>query len=180
MKITGIVNCNQCRYCKNNSCSNSNLNIQLDYSKFGTSIAKRCSEFSIRRQQYSKIKLTEALDVILSGNKEFIMISGNTGRRLRYLVEKKTTPLDNEGQTSDIYWVHCEGTSGVLEYAGTVYKDKIDDTYKFSQGKRGKFSKYSLEIRSILFVLNKLHKEVYNIPLTIEDPNEYEIENEVD
>lgn len=177
MKIIGMISCEQCGNYIDGMCNDSDLNTRLDYNKYGVSIGKRCSKFLAKRQRNNRVSLDKALEFILAGTQEFVMVSGNTGKKLRYLVEKKTTPLDKDGDTTDIYWVHCEGRSGVLEYAGTVYKDKIDETYKFSQGNRGRFNKSTLEIRSLLFVLNKLNSKVYSMPLTIENLNSFEKED---
>lgn len=180
MKILGMVSCTQCELHSKSGCNSSDTDVQLNYNRFGNSSARECPQFRLEKVTKKQIGLEDALKFMLNGRQEFIMISGITGRRLRYLIEKKITPADKTGKSAEVFWVHCEGKSGILEYAGTIYEDTQSKEYRFSQGSRGKFKPKSLQITSLLYVLNNLAKHKYDMPLQIENPNEFEKRRQVE
>lgn len=103
------------------------------------------------------IENKDALKFMLSGKAEFTMVSLKTMKHLSFRLIKKT---DN------LYWLFTKDGKSMV-FAGTlVFKEK-ENCFFFSQGGKGKLSINDTQVKSILWVLNKLVKNIFDIPVEI-------------
>jgi hypothetical protein len=102
-----------------------------------------------------KIPEENALEFMLAGQSEFIMHSTKTGDDFRFILNvKKST--SNENQL--IILTSLIKASEKI-YCGLIYFNKNNQKFEFNQGDKGKISPQSIDIRSLLFVLNKLYNK---------------------
>ena len=100
------------------------------------------------------IDLKIALKFMLAGKSEFVMHSNKTNQDFTYRLNRK---ISQEDKDKFIYFVSTKmGTT--WEYAGILWYDDKQDQYRFAQGKKGQVDASNIYIRSLIFVLNKLHK----------------------
>lgn len=101
-----------------------------------------------------------ALEFMLAGKAEFTLLSLKTGAHISYKIIRKESINANSDY---VYFVNVLGKNEM--YAGTlIYKD---NEYRFYKGKKGNYSADSIEIKSLLFVLNKFTKGKYNLNLEV-------------
>lgn len=157
LKISDMINCGLCLSYRNGECTNNSVDIQKHFQSEGVTYALQCRDFT-----NSKIPLKNqmsnrrALGFILAGISEFLVESGKTGRQFIYKVEKKNN------QDNTIYWVYIKDNSGYLRYMGTMYLESSTDTFCFARGKKGTTSRDSVEVKSLLYIINNLraNKEI--------------------
>lgn len=101
----------------------------------------------------SEIKLEHSLKFMLAGKSEFILHSSKTGEYFEYYLTKKAS-MNNENEF--IYFLNTK-LSGKKVYAGVLWYDNKVGEFKFSKGQKGEVDNNHLNIRSLLFVLNKLN-----------------------
>ena len=103
------------------------------------------------------IENKDALKFMLSGKAEFTMVSLKTMEHLSFKLLKETNTL---------YWLLTkDGKSTVC--AGTLIFKEKENCFFFSQGCKGKLSINDTQVKSILWVLNKLVKNIFDIPVEI-------------
>ncbi len=167
LKITDLITCSLCDYFGSDGC-NASLESKKQYIKYGKSYATKCQDFRNKREPLNiQLDLKDSLRYMLAGNSEFTMLSINTGRKLRYRLEKK---ISNSNNTDYIYWINTESENGTLLYAGVLFFDHNDNQFKFGRGARGNLSYQDIRIVSLLFVLNKLYNSKFNLKLEITIP----------
>lgn len=104
-------------------------------------------------RQSGNIELNNALPYILAGNSEFILHSTKTNQDFYYKMKKKEK-LDNKDEF--IYFLNVKQGKD-WSYAGVVWYDNNVNQFKFSKGVKGNIEGTDLNIRSLLFVINKLN-----------------------
>ena len=117
------------------------------------------NENSIRK---GNISLEHALKFMLAGKSEFVMHSTKTNQDFTFRITRKISKDDAE---KFVYFVNAK-MGAFWQYAGLMWYEDKEDKYKYAQGKNGKVEADNLTIRSLLFVINKLHRE--EIPLHLE------------
>lgn len=120
---------------------------------------KEAEEDSIRQ---GNISLDNALKFMLAGKSEFVMHSTKTNQDFTYRLTRKVSKDDD---TKFIYFVNAK-MGAFWQYAGLMWYDEESEQYKYAQGKNGKVEASNLTIKSLLFVINKLHRN--EIPLHLE------------
>ena len=173
MILTNIKNCSKCK----NSVVFSNMMTQCvsdDYTarelfnKDGSCCARFCKCFipSNKSNKAAMISQKEAFRFILAGNSDFILHSTKTNDDFRFILNIQES---NERKGNFIYFVNIIKATEKI-YCGIVWFDKESREFKYSQGNKGKVSGISVEIRSLIFILNKMYNncivnnlEVYNV-----------------
>lgn len=175
MNLTNIKECSKCANSlvygtsdnKTIQCISDNYIAKELFSKDGRSCAKFCRCFTPSKKERSgKIEQDIALKFILAGNSDFILHSTKTNDDFRFILNIKECK-DKPG--SFIYFVNIVKANDTI-YCGLIWFDKDIKEFKYAQGKRGRLHGTSIEIRSLLFVLNKLYNndtvnnlEVYSL-----------------
>lgn len=109
------------------------------------------------------VKLDAALKYMLAGNSEFTVTSLNTGRKFTYKLVSKNLWGKNPTYTALVI------NSIMLEdLAGAVYLDTETNKLSFRETEDGLFGASSIEVTSLLFILNKLRVGKIDIPIEIE------------
>ena len=120
----------------------------------------------INMKNYGNIELNQALKFILAGKCEFVLYSTKINDKFEYkLTKKESKNKENEF----IYFLNTK-VDGEFKYAGVIWFDDKTNEFRFGQGAKGQLEGNHLNIRSLLFVLNKLnlggepqHCEVYHV-----------------
>lgn len=99
------------------------------------------------------IEINQALKFILAGNSEFVLYSTKTKGKFEYRMTRKNS---RDKEDSYIYFLNTK-IDGEYMYAGVIWFDEKTQEFKFGQGKNGRVDYRHLNIRSLLFVLNKLN-----------------------
>lgn len=162
-----LINIKDCSKCVNSLVygNSDNMTIQCisdDYmakelfSKDGRCCAKFCNCFTpIKKGRTGQIKQSDALEFLLAGNSDFILHSTKTNEDFRFILKIEESK-DNKG--SFIYFVNIVKATEKI-YCGLIWFDKESKEFKYAQGKKGQLPGTSVEIRSLLFVLNKLYND---------------------
>jgi hypothetical protein len=165
LKASELVDCTICMHYKENTCTCDSSDIKDNFRVYGKTVAKRCAEFRNERIPMSgEISLENALVFMLAGCSEFTMVSGNTGKKLYYRLDKK---ISSSNSDEFVYWLNVGEQNGTFTYAGVLFFDNNDKRFKFGRGARGKLNPSDIRVRSILFVLNNLNNNKTNMPLKI-------------
>ncbi len=105
----------------------------------------------------------DALPFILAGKCELTLRSLGTGANISYkLVKKEAQNFDTEY----IYFVNVIKQDNST-YAGLMFYDEKSDRFIFNQGKKGQLNINNIEIKALLYVINKLYAGFYNINVQI-------------
>lgn len=160
-----LINIKDCSKCINSLVygNSDNMTIQCisdDYmakelfSKDGRCCAKFCNCFTpSNKSRTGQIKQDNALKFLLAGNSDFILHSTKTNEDFRFMLNIQESK-DKKG--SFIYFVNIiKATSKI--YCGIIWLDKESKEFKYAQGNKGQIPGTSVEIRSLLFVINKLY-----------------------
>lgn len=116
-------------------------------------------DVTIARQ--GMIELSRALPYMLAGKSEFVMHSSKTNQDFTYRLTRKESKDSTDDNNKYIYFLNIKmGHDWV--YAGVLWYDYNTNTYKFATGKSGKVEPSDLNVRSLLFVMNKL--QINEIP----------------
>lgn len=114
---------------------------------------KEASANMVRRT--GNIELNHALAYMLAGKSEFTLHSTKVNKDFYYKLTKKAK-LDNNEEY--IYFLNIKQGSEWV-YAGVVWYDNKDNTFKFAKGAKGTLDNNNLNVKSLLFVLNKLYRK---------------------
>lgn len=109
------------------------------------------------------IPKNEALKFLLAGKSEFTMVSNKTNNRITYKLIKKESKRD---KGKYIYWLSTKSGNNYV-YDGVVYYDDNNNVFRFSKGKKGNTNSNEINIKAILYVINKLHRGIYDIEVDI-------------
>jgi hypothetical protein len=111
-----------------------------------------------------KVENKDALKFILGGKSEFTMHSLKTGKDLAYKIVKKET---NDKEDKFIYFMSYNIKYEDYMYGGVIFYNEFKKQFEFKQGRKGNASADSQVVKSILFVLNKLNNDRFNIPVEV-------------
>jgi len=173
-----LLNAKECSKCANSITYGSNDNKTVHctsvngktrelFKENGICSAAFCKEFIKCGKNRSGLMSTDkALQFMLAGNSEFIMHSTKTNDDFRFILKAEKANYDDK---KTIYFVSMiKGTEKI--YCGILYIDDKTKEIKFSQGTKGEMTADSVDIRSLLFVINKLinkenvsNLELYNV-----------------
>lgn len=176
LKLNDLINCSMCTKFEHGTCESDMQSAIRLYVAQGKSSAQTCPDFTNNRVALSgEIQNKDALRFMLAGCSEFIMISGKTGKRLHYRLDKKEAQntkndKDQTNKTSEqkfIYWLNVGINNGTLSYAGVLYFDSNDHRFKFGKGARGTLTPDDIRVKSILYVLNNFVNQKYDINVKI-------------
>ena len=101
-----------------------------------------------------KLKQDNMIEFMISGNAEFILHSTKTNDDFRYELKSTKSNIKNNGDKTIYFVTITYGTDRI--YAGTLLFNDVLNEFQFSTGEKGKISADKVEIRSLLFVLNRL------------------------
>ena len=172
-EIQEVLNCNKCanaaiKYGRVD-CQSSIDDHRKLFKKHGTSAAGQCEGFlKVVVGDYSKITLDRALKYVLSGSSEFKLVSGKTSREIFYRVTRKSaacTGSNNDNQF--IYWLYSGESYDSLKYLGSIYFNKNQNCFEFARGKLGVGNKYSVEVKAILYFMNRIYSGKFNTNIEI-------------
>lgn len=116
----------------------------------------RCSAIYCKDFIPCKVKRSGSMDqnqmlkFMLAGDSEFILNSTKTGDDFRFKLKR--------ADKNNMFFVNLVKASQKI-YCGTMWFDKKTKEFKYSQGKKGNVSGNSVDIRSLLFIVNKLYNE---------------------
>ncbi len=111
-----------------------------------------------------KINNDVALNFMLAGKCDVTLVSHKTGNKLTYTISKKKS----EYSTNDEYLYFISvGHAKSLLYAGFIVYSDIEDKFKFVRGNKGNLNLSDIRVKSILYTLNQLNKENYNLGVDI-------------
>lgn len=174
MNLTKVKCCDNCINLEKFRFEGSNIircgcGAKLDMNDFlkqhGQATALKCEWYRFgHNSKHYIIPQNRALDFMLAGHCEFVLHSTKTNEDFQFELNKP-----KKHSSRDIYYV--EEIKGILKnYAGYITLDDRTGLYDFECGARGTLEPGSIEIRSLLFVLNKLLKnqpvmnlEVYHV-----------------
>lgn len=105
--------------------------------------------------EIGNIALDNALKFMLAGKCEFVLYSTKTKEKFEYKLTKKES---NNKENEFIYFLNTK-IDNEYKYAGVIWFDEKQGEFRFGQGAKGRVSGNHLNIRSLLFVMNKLHNE---------------------
>lgn len=147
-------------------CTSDDYEIQKLFAEDNRYCAPFCRCYKpVSKKRDGTINQDKAMQFVTAGNSEFIMHSTKTNDDFRFIINKQ---LSNNKSNEDkyIYFVNII-RGNTKEYCGVMWIDKDTDKFTYSQGKNGKVAADSIEIRSLLFVLNKLYakENVENLEL---------------
>lgn len=137
---------------------------------WGSAAAEKCDSYkSLLINESGKLNLDSAMRFMLAGQAEFDIVSGKTGRKIFYKIDKRETLVTNLSNEDNqyIYWVSGGDSPENIEFLGTIYFNKQAKSFQFSRGTRGKGTTNKTEVKAILFVLNKLYQGKYNLNIEI-------------
>lgn len=136
--------------CNSNDYVHKNL-----FNKDGRYCASSCSGFTEQGKiRGGHIAQDKALQFILAGKCEFILHSTKTGADFKFEMTKQE---QRDNKDKFIYFLNVlHGYEKT--YAGVVWFNEDTQEFKFSQGKKGQINANELNIRSLIFVLNKLFR----------------------
>lgn len=97
----------------------------------------------------------KAFEFMLAGKSEFILHSTKTNEDFKFKLDKKDSKY-NAGEF--IYFVSLK-VGRIDQYAGVMWFNSNTSEFNFKEKVDGPVKASSVEIRSLLFVLNKLYKE---------------------
>ena len=166
-----IINCTKCSQAiikyGSTKCGSVNETYNNLFKHKGIEAATVCPGFKrVVIGDYSDITLDRALRFMLAGNAEFKLISGKTGREIYYKIVKRAT-YDSSKGNEFIYWVNAGNNAESKQFIGTVYFNNQKSQFEFSRGNLGVGYSDSIEVKSILYVLNKLYSGKYSINLRV-------------
>lgn len=164
IKISDLIDCTLCTNFINDCCDYCN-EAKEQFMVYGKNSAKQCKYFSNRTKISAVLDKKEALEYILGEDSDFILVSGKTGKRFRYRLEKRKSNCYKKQQF--IYWLIIEDDNEELVYGGVIFFDENDNKFKFGKGARGNVINSDIRIISLLYVLNNLYLKRYSISVTI-------------
>lgn len=123
---------------------------------------KERSSKNVEEVRRGLIQLDRALMYMLAGKSEFILHSSKTNQDFTYRLTRKTSKDSKEGDNKYIYFLNVKmGHQWV--YAGVLWFDLENGNYRFAKGQKGQIDASDINIRSLLFVMNKL--QINQIPM---------------
>lgn len=165
LRISNLITCELCARYEGGVCSSHNEETEWLFRTRGKNSAQVCTEFITKRENISsEIRLEDVLRFMLAGCSEFTMLSCKTNTRFNYKIDQKQFDIENKQY---VYWLSVEEKNGTYIYAGVLFFDSNDNQFKFGKGARGKVDKDDIRVKSILFVLNHLINNKFNMPLKV-------------
>ena len=149
-------------------CNHNDTDKQILFGQAYLESAATCDSYrAIDQSAGAEVRLTEALRYILAGKSEFTFLSLKTDVRIRYKLQRKVAEQrGKKGQDEYIYFLNTF-TDGEYKYAGVLFYDDVMRQFKFGRGQRGLLNYSHINIKSLLFVLNQLNIENYNLSLKV-------------
>lgn len=124
----------------------------------GVNGAINCGGFVRRERDIDgKLDTKYVLNYMLAGKSDFTILSLKTGDKFKYEILRKRSKYSGEKASKYVYLVSTS-IKGTMQYAGTIYLDKNINLFKFTKGNRGKLSVENINIKSLLYIMNKLNK----------------------
>lgn len=173
-----LINIKECSKCINSLVYGNSDNMEIQcisedhkarelFDKDGRCSAKFCECFvHSDKSRNGGIKQENAFKFILAGNSDFILHSTKTNEDFRFML---TMQESKEEQGKYLYFVNTIKANSKI-YCGIIWFDNKAGEFKYAQGNKGQLPGASIEIRSLLFVLNKLYSndtvnflEVYSV-----------------
>lgn len=167
--------CVDCSMCSNEleygsdayECTSDNEVDQSLFKRYGINAASKCSGYeTYENNKHSPIPLDMALRFILAGRSEFTLLSDKTRVKFAYRLKKRKVNKEKEKENKYLYYVTVL-KGGERIYAGVLYYSDLKKMYMFSTGKKGKMTGDNIEIKSLMYVINKLNERNYGMRLTI-------------
>lgn len=167
IKLDSLVTCIDCARAMveregniaNVACASNEAKHRALFGAYGKNCAGECDGFKhLSKGSGGKIPLHDALRYMLAGKSEFTLLSLKTGVRLKYkLTKKESNQKGKDGSPEYIYYINTYD-DGDYKYAGVLFFDGLNNTFKFGKGARGKLLPSHINVKSILYVLNNLAK----------------------
>jgi len=130
----------------------------------GYGAASVCDGFKKREREEGHIDNMYALRYLLAGESQSIFVSGVTGGKMEYIITKR----ESTSKKGDDY---VYGVKTVLfgnwVYAGVIVRDTHWDTFKFYRGSNGELEGSHINIKALLYVVNKLYRGEFNVRVKI-------------
>ena len=140
------------------NCMSTDSTNYTNFERDGRFCATYCKGYkksnNINRQGNIDIKI--ALNYMLAGKSEFILHSTKTNQDFLYKLTKKESLGSKEDDKKYIYFLNVKLSNNYL-YAGVIWFDTNENIFKFSKGKNGNLDANDINIRSLLFIMNKLY-----------------------
>lgn len=151
---------------KSNSliCMSDNIDHRMKFIEEGRYYAEKCRGFSnISTENKRIINNNVALRFVLAGKCEFTMVSGKTGAKIEYKLQKKAS---TKAGLEFIYFLNTKIGSDYV-YCGILSYDESVGEFKFFKGQKGRLDNEHINVKSLLFVLNNLNKGITNLNIRI-------------
>lgn len=161
MNLRNIKDCSKCINSlvygnKDNctiKCTSSDYTTEELFNREGRYCASYCKCFKAGDKKRSGIiEQKHGLRFLMAGNSDFILHSTKTGDDFRFILSIQESINKND---SMIWYVNMIKASERI-YCGIIYYDTNSKEFKYTQGEKGKIASTSVDIRSLLFIVNKL------------------------
>lgn len=155
---TPTVNCGSQDYIHRNN-----------FEKDGRACASNCCGYnSIEKSRDGRIEQSRALAFMLAGKCQFILHSTKTKEDFKFALTKKISNSSTDKNKFIYFLSTLNGNK--KDYGGVVWYDEEAEQFRFGKGKTGNLDPNSLDVRSLIFVMNKLlrcetvqYLEVYHV-----------------
>ena len=157
-----------CRVCMNATlvndklwCGSTNEEDEKRFKVNGEDAARKCPNYKkVAVVASYNMTLDLALKYMIAGKAHFKITSGKTDRSLYYKLYRTSSK-------DDVYWLYYGDSTETLDYIGTIYFYKAKGMYAFSKGSNGTANPDDIEVQAILYVMNGLLHNNYNMNVTI-------------
>lgn len=160
-RLKSIKDCANCSYsitygspdCLDVICNCDDVLAKNLFDRDGRYCAGSCNMYNaIEKSPDGRIEQSKALQFILAGKSEFILHSTKTNEDFKFQIVKKDS---TNSKYKYVYFLNVISGHEKI-YAGHLFFNEDTRMFEFNQGKKGKVAANELNIRSLLFVLNKL------------------------
>lgn len=171
MNLANSKNCGKCVHsisygamgCKSVECNSEDYTCRNLFERDGVSAAIRCKGYTVgKRVPDGMISQDKALQFMTAGKAEFVLHSTKTNQDFKFsLTRQESRDQGKESENNEKKYIYFLNYLHGHEktYAGVVWFKQDTGEFMFSTGKNGQMSPKDLEIRSLIFVMNKLYRE---------------------
>ena len=159
-----IKTCKSCLNCitfgseatSKSECNSKDYIHQNNFKEDGICAASYCNGYTAGSCS-NKFKMNNEyiLRYIRGGKAEFVLHSTKTNEDFTYITEKQSNVTNTSWK--ELYYLNII-QDNTKKYAGILVRDNITSKYKFMQGKKGECDGSEIDIRSLVYVMNKLEE----------------------
>ena len=158
MRIGNIQDCKNCTHSVTYGdlvhCNSDNYSDKEFFIRNGRYCAGNCKSFvkNTNDEQSGLIKQSDAISFMLAGKAEFVLHSTKTNEDFKFLITRRES---NSNKEEYVYFVNIVLAREKI-YAGHIRFDTNTEEFIFTQGNKGQSSPKDRNVRTLMYVLNKL------------------------